>query len=88
MLNYTKGEWKVSGAKNRVVTTQGGYIIPIAKMEAPEREDREANAQLIAAAPIGYELAEAVIDATFDDYDDFLALKEIAKKLKAKAKGR
>ncbi len=47
-----------------------------------------ANAHLIAAAPEGDKLASAVLDASFDDYDDFLELKNLAKIFKAKAEGK
>ncbi len=97
-MKYTKGEWEtgkgvLKGADRydqshiMVVTKDNpGYIVAMCGYAGAEDENESiANAHLIAASPIGDELATAVLDASFDDYDDFLELKEIAKRFKAKA---
>ena len=66
MINYTKGKWKVGKATDAM-----GYETPI-YANTDEGRDYEiatvhiyngeqiANAQLIASAPLGYELADFV----------------------------
>ena len=83
-MEYTEGEWKAK--KNWMGTwtiyTDDAHIADV---------DRHFNAHLIAAAPIGDELASAVIDMEFDTYDDspeLVKLLEIARKFKLKAEGK
>ena len=100
-MNYTKGEWKVyptnyfndKGMSLKIANGQANEAIAL--IDASSRqffagnfEELKANAHLIAAAPIGDELATAILDSSFDDYDDWIAINEIAKRFKAKAEGK
>ena len=101
-VNYTKGEWEQSGSIILVYGKDGGIICQMAEyrpksnmvefhpipLNDPDWKLQMANAHLIAAAPLGDDLATAVLDANFDDYDDFLELQELAKEFKTKAEGR
>ena len=80
-MEYTKGEWEVISAS----FTKNGVAFEVLM---PKQEINIANAHLISAAPLGYELADAVLNANLGDYDDFLELRELAKKFKAKAEGK
>ena len=85
-MDYDEGDWVLNKEPYMGSDT---YIIWVAgKGQIAKIITSEANARLIAAAPIGYELAKAVLDFNPDDYDDYLKLKEIAKKFMAKAEGR
>ncbi len=59
---FTPGPWQVRGAIRewRAVFGAGGDICELNNLSRPELE-MKANAALIAAAPIGYELAKAVL---------------------------
>ena len=62
-MNYTKGEWKVEDATQvvvgeRLVANTGGYSTNYTL----EREQNEANARLIAAAPDMYEALKDIIE--------------------------
>lgn len=80
-MNITKGDWKVSG--DSIVTydyciatveTDGGY-------EAPERN---ANKYLIAASPIGMELARRVTELIDAEEKVDVKLIKLANKFMAK----
>ena len=51
-MGHTKGEWKVDGFGDRVVDENSDTIATMMKMN---RNEAEANAHLIAAAPALYE---------------------------------
>ncbi len=89
---YTKGEWKACK------TPLGGHGLMIDKrLVADIRTDCPDDAQLIAAAPLGYELAEQAVktSATWKEEGlleigegSFLLLKRLALELITKAEGR
>ena len=90
-MEYTKGEWKAWRFTKyhnwKVSTGNDNWFIDCGK-------EGEANAHLIAAAPLGYELAEFVarISATWAEngllevgVGDYTHMKQLALELKAKA---
>lgn len=94
-MEYTKGEWEAKPIGKLAVMA----ISTDKHMSFIEcfGEDRVANAQLISAAPLGDELAEFVIktSATWISEGllemgegDYLRMKELALKFKAKAEGK
>lgn len=103
-MNYTKGEWKVymtdiDKPRWEICARENGEI-GVAKTiyddDVPLKE-KEANANLIAAAPLGYELAKfaSLISATWlgngslkVNEDDYLEIKRLASDFLAKAEGR
>lgn len=87
-MNYTKGEWeaKVLGDGQHIVILAEDKSYQIALCGWGNKANADVN--LIASAPIGDKLATAVLDANFDDFDNFLELKELAKKFKIKAEGK
>jgi len=96
-MNFTKGDWKVTPSGNSYVIGNGeNWIARLFHSKAgfgvnslaPKDNEVLANAHLIAAAPIGDELATAVLEANFDDMDDCLEIKDLARKFKAKAEGK
>ncbi|HUV46168.1 MAG TPA: hypothetical protein VMW45_03765 [Dehalococcoidia bacterium] len=68
MMNYTKGEWKVTG------TGIGDYFIEPLMARVPRIND----AQLIASAPDLYEALKAVDDYLSAPYPENMKLKQIA----------
>ena len=90
IAEVTAGKWGDDYPSIRLVGESSldlkaeAYMEQMTYGEVPE-EEAQANANLIAAAPLGDELATAVLDSIFDDFDGFLELKEIARKFKAKA---
>lgn len=103
-MEYTKGEWKVyKGQDGEIVyilapfpeehqtkENRNAEVVVVRMMGAwtGGKAEQQANAHLIAAAPIGDELANAVGAMNFEDYDDYLEVLEIAKRFKAKAEGK
>ena len=87
MSEYTKGEWEVKsidlGCEIWIACNQNC----IAKMECTKKwmSEEKANAHLMAAAPIGYEIATAILDQETDGFDrrDYILKK--AKEFMAKA---
>jgi len=67
-MNYTKGEWKVTG------TGIGDYFIEPLMARVPRIND----AQLIASAPDLYEALKAVDDYLSAPYPENMKLKQIA----------
>jgi len=109
-MNYTKREWKVALAryKNKlpaihiyreecpepIVGHGSGIVICTINTESVEAE---ANAHLIAAAPLGYELAKftSLVSATWIEEGtleigegDYLRMKQLALEFLAKAEGK
>ena len=100
---YTKGKWYLEEESGLILSIQGGEDSPIVVANiggsdtAPKTiGELSANAQLIVAAPLGYELAEVIIklSATWLSEGlleigegDYLHIKQLALELKAKADG-
>ena len=92
-MNYTKGEWKVekrlsSQMPYGIFKSQGERVIPIVYIQHKE------DAHLIAAAPLGYELAKftSLVSATWIEEGkleigegDYLRMKQLALEFLAKA---
>ena len=91
-MGYSKGEWKVfkdMGMGSELFPKGHHQIVGNGQkanvaLVPTHWNDAEANAHLIAASPIGHELANAVLSMNPEDFDDFLEIREIAKKFKAK----
>lgn len=96
-MKYTKGNWEIihytSMPPEVVAEIEPGIGINIATVTSKKYE---ADSKLIAAAPIGYELAEAVINSSATWISEglleigeaeYIRLKEIALKFRAKANG-
>lgn len=82
---FTKGEWKVSGAS---ISCKGSGYIAKALPVYMDKQERTANAHLIAAAPEMYELLELAISyIDGDSIEDFIYNYKDIKKLLAKARG-
>lgn len=84
---HKPGPWEVEyevTSGQCVRTKPGGSLI--AKVDYP-REDCEANARLIAAAPIGYELAHAVSDQAADGLSRSKHILKLAEWFLAVARG-
>ena len=80
-MGYSKGEWRIKNIDAVGLYPQyviGDTIGNIAHVNGI------TNAHLIAASPIGHELANAVLNMNPEDFDDLLETREIAKKFKAK----
>ena len=94
MSEYTKGEWEVKPKcpeeRGIIINGEDGGIIARVTTVGGTLEEAEANAHLIAAAPLGYELAEFVagLSATWIGEADYAHMKEIALKLKTKVRGK
>lgn len=93
-MEYTQGEWKLENIiytpiyKAQDIFSDGNNGKHIARVffndiNPDSSFPQENNAQLIAAAPIGYELAEAVLNNAGS-----IKIKEIASRFLAKAEGK
>ena len=98
-MNYTKGEWtredKLSGVNDQLIcltTLRDGAYYYIAEVMQGDGympdEEYEANAHLIAAAPLGYELAEMVLAQKADGLDRSEAIYQKAFDFMFKAEGK
>jgi hypothetical protein len=102
-MNYTKGEWIADNGDSELWGVfQKEDCLGIAYLCEPNgqllrEEESEANAHLIAAAPLGYELAKlaSLISATWLDgglleikESDYLEIKRLASEFLAKAEGK
>ena len=104
-MNYTKGEWSIQLAQSYdehefeiSYDTNDGLTYPLADIHGKlERGTAEANAHLIAAAPIGDELANFVahISGTWIEEGiiqvgegEYTRMKQLALEFLAKAEGR
>ena len=78
-MKYPKGDWQaIRNGMGWSVVTDHERICTVS---------RHFRAHLIAAAPIGDELATAILDSSFEDYDDWITMREIAKRFRAKVEG-
>ena len=91
-MKYTKGNWVLSASDATLVIVSEGNAVADCRWTNMKREESEANANLIAAAPRMY---EALLSLFYegdsgelylvDYYDEGL---ELAKRAIAKAEGR
>ncbi len=87
-MEYTKGEWEVAQFRplsSWVICLKGKDLLH--RQKIAQCYENEADARLISAAPIGYELAEAVQIFSPFNRDDFLKVRAIAKKFMDKYNG-
>ena len=85
MSDFTKGKWELDN-QDGTINVDGQRICKVVA-KRDRYDECKANAHLIAAAPIGDELATAVGAMNFEDYDDYLGVLEIARRFNAKAEG-
>ena len=94
-MDYSNGDWSVLEDKNRrlhiIRTLPNGWVDRICEIVIPStgyRVNAEANAQLIASAPLLYEALLAVRQWAGDPEMYFQEVSPIIKKALSKAEGK